>query len=156
MNIMERVTADTVAAMKAKDQPRVETLRLLKSELKRKEIDKRAPLDEAESLKVVEALAKQRLDSIDQFGKAGRTELVEKEQAELAILKAFLPEAATDDEIKAEVDKAAAALGSPTAKDMGAVMKAALAALKETGKLVDGKKVSDAVKADQCPCACLD
>ena len=144
---MERVTADTVSAMKAKDQPRVETLRLLKSELKKKEIDKRAPLDEAEALRVVESLAKQRLDSIDQFGKAGRTELVEKEQADLAILKAFLPEAATGDEIKAEVDKAATALGSPTAKDMGAVMKAALAALKETGKIVDGKKVSEAVKA---------
>ena len=141
------MTADTVSAMKAKDQPRVETLRLLKSELKKKEIDKRAPLDEAEALRVVESLAKQRLDSIDQFGKAGRTELVEKEQADLAILKAFLPEAATDDEIKAEVDKAATALGSPTAKDMGAVMKAALAALKETGKIVDGKKVSEAVKA---------
>ena len=147
MTILERVTADTVSAMKAKDQPRVETLRLLKSELKKKEIDKRAPLDEAEALRVVESLAKQRLDSIDQFGKAGRTELVEKEQADLAILKAFLPEAATGDEIKAEVDKAATALGSPTAKDMGAVMKAALAALKETGKIVDGKKVSEAVKA---------
>lgn len=147
MTIMERVTADTVTAMKAKDQPRVETLRLLKSELKKKEIDKRAALDEAESQKVVEALAKQRQDSIEQFGKAGRTELVQKEQAELAILKAFLPDSATDEEIRAEVDKAASAMGSPTAKDMGAVMKAALAALKETGKIVDGKKVSEAVKA---------
>lgn len=147
MTIMERVTADTVSAMKAKDQPRVETLRLLKSELKKKEIDKRAPLDEAEAQKVVESLAKQRLDSIDQFSKAGRMELVEKEQKDLEILKAFLPASATDDEIQAEVDKAANALGSPTAKDMGAVMKAALAALKETGKVVDGRKVSEAVKA---------
>ena len=147
MTIMERVTADTVSAMKAKDQPRVETLRLLKSELKKKEIDKRAPLDEAEAQKVIEALAKQRQDSIDQFAKAGRTELVEKEQADLEILKAFLPASATDEEIKAEVDKAATALGSPTAKDMGAVMEAALAALKETGKVVGGKKVSEAVKA---------
>ena len=147
MTIMERVTADTVSAMKAKDQPRVETLRLLKSELKKKEIDKRSPLDEAEAQKVVEALAKQRQDSIEQFGKAGRTELVEKEQADLAILKAFLPEGASDEEIKEAVDKAATAMGSPTAKDMGAVMKAALAALKETGKMVDGKKVSEAVKA---------
>ena len=147
MTIMERVTADTVSAMKAKDQPRVETLRLLKSELKKKEIDKRAPLDEAEAQKVIEALAKQRQDSIDQFAKAGRTELVEKEQADLEILKAFLPASATDEEIKAEVDKAATALGSPTAKYMGAVMKAALAAIKETGKVVDGKKVSEAVKA---------
>ena len=103
MTILERVTADTVTAMKAKDQPRVETLRLLKSELKKNEIDKRAPLDEAEAQRVVEALAKQRLDSIDQFQKAGRAELVTKEEAELAILKAFLPEAATDDEIKAYV-----------------------------------------------------
>jgi uncharacterized protein YqeY len=147
MTIMERVTADTVAAMKAKDQPRVETLRLLKSELKKKEIDKRSALDEAEAQKVVEGLAKQRQDSIDQFSKAGRAELVEKEEKELAILKAFLPAAATDEEIKAAVDQAASALGTPTAKDMGAVMKAALGALKETGKMVDGKKVSDAVKA---------
>ncbi len=147
MTIMERVTADTVSAMKAKDQPRVETLRLLKSELKKKEIDKRAPLDEAEAQKVIEALAKQRQDSIEQFAKAGRTELVEKEQADLAILKAFLPASATDEEIRLEVDKAATAFGSPTAKDMGAVMKAALAALKETGKVVDGRKVSEAVKA---------
>ena len=147
MTILERVTADTIVAMKAKDQPRVETLRLLKSEIKRKEIDKRSPLDEGEAQKVVEALAKQRQDSIEQFAKAGRTELVEKEQAELALLKAFLPESATDEEIKAEVSKAALALGAPTAKDMGAVMKVALAALKESGKMVDGKKVSEAVKA---------
>ena len=147
MTIMERVAADTVAAMKAKDQAAVETLRLLKSELKKKEIDKRAPLDQAESLKVVESLAKQRQDSIEQFAKASRQDLVDKEQRELAILKSFLPEAASDDDIKAAVDQAASALGSPTAKDMGAVMKSALAALKATGKMVDGKKVSDAVKA---------
>jgi uncharacterized protein len=147
MTIMERVSAETVTAMKAKDQARVETLRLLKSELKKKEIDKRAPLDEAESQKVVESLAKQRQDSIEQFQKAGRTELVEKETAELNLLKAFLPESASDDEIKAAVDKAATAFGSPTAKDMGTVMKSALAALKEGGKMVDGKKVSEAVKA---------
>lgn len=147
MTIMEQVTADTVSAMKAKDQPRVETLRLLKSELKKKEIDKRAPLDEAEARKVIEGLAKQRQDSIEQFSKAGRNELVAREQADLAILMAFLPASASDEEIKAEVDRAAAALGSPTAKDMGAVMKAALSALKETGKIVDGRKVSEAVKA---------
>ena len=147
MTILERVSADIVAAMKAKDQPRVETLRLLKSELKKREIDKRSPLDEAEAQKVIESLAKQRQDSIEQFAKAGRTELVDREQADLAILKAFLPEGATDEEIRQEVDKAAAALGTPTAKDMGAVMKAALAALKLTGKVVDGKKVSEAVKA---------
>ena len=147
MTLIERVTADTVAAMKARDQPRVETLRLLKSELKKKEIDKRAPLDASEAQKVVESLAKQRLDSIDQFGKAGRTDLVEKEEAELAILNAFLPEAASDEAIKAAVDQAAAALASPSPKDIGTVMKAALLALKETGKIVDGKKVSEAVKA---------
>lgn len=147
MTIMEQVTADTVSAMKAKDQPRVETLRLLKSELKKKEIDKRAPLDEAEARKVIEGLAKQRQDSIEQFSKAGRNELVAREQADFAILMAFLPASASDEEIKAEVDRAAAALGSPTARDMGAVMKAALSALKETGKIVDGRKVSEAVKA---------
>src|SRR6185436_13587803 len=105
MTILERVSADTVSAMKAKDQPRVDALRLLKSELKKKEIDKRSPLDEAEAQKVVESLAKQRQDSIEQFTKAGRSELVLKEQAELAILQGFLPASASDDEIKAEVDK---------------------------------------------------
>ena len=147
MTILERVSADTVAAMKAKDQPRVEALRLLKSEIKRKEIDKRSPLDEGEEMKVVESLAKQRQDSIEQFQKAGRAELVTKEQAELAILQAFLPAAASDDEIRSAVAKAASDLGSPTVMEMGAVMKAALGALKATGKTVDGKKVSDAVKA---------
>ncbi len=147
MTILERVSADTVTAMKAKDQPRVEALRMLKSELKKKEIDKRSPLDEAEEMKVVESLAKQRRDSIEQFANAGRAELVAKEQAELAILTAFLPAAASDEEILAAVSKAASDLGSPTAKDIGAVMKAALGALKGTGRTVDGKKVSDAVKA---------
>lgn len=144
---MERVSADTVLAMKARDQPRVETLRLLKSELKKKEIDKRSPLDEAEAQKVVETLAKQRQDSIEQFGKAGRSDLVLKEQAELAILNVFLPASATDAEIAQAVEQAVATLATPTAKDIGAVMKAALASLKETGKVVDGKKVSEAVKA---------
>lgn len=147
MTIFEQVSAGMVAAMKARDQPRTEALRFLKAELKKREIDKRAPLEDAESLTVIQALAKQRQDSIDQFEKAGRTDLADKEKAELAVLKSFLPEGATDDEIKAAVDKAATELGATSAKDMGNVMKAALTALKATGKSVDGKKVNEAVKA---------
>ena len=147
MSLTEQVRADMTAAMKAKEAERLSTLRMLQSALKNEQIEKMHELSDAEASVVIRRAVKQRQDSIEQFSKAGRTELVEKEQAELAILKAFLPASATDEEIKAEVDKAAAALGSPTAKDMGAVMKAAMAALKETGKVVDGKKVSDAVKA---------
>lgn len=147
MTILERVSQGMVAAMKARDQPRTDALRFLKAELQKKEIDQRAPIEDAHAIQVIQSLAKQRQDSIDQFEKAGRTELAAKEKAELAILKSFLPEDVSDADIGAAVERAASELGATSPKDMGAVMKAALAALRATGMSVDGKKVSEAVKA---------
>jgi uncharacterized protein len=144
--LVEQITADLTAAMKAKDSARVDALRMAKAALKNKEIDKRAPLDDAESQQVVRGLVKQREDSIEQFSKAGRQELVDKEQGELAILRAYLPAEASDADIAAAVDKAVAETGATSAKDMGKVMKAALAALQALGKPADGKKVNEAVK----------
>jgi uncharacterized protein YqeY len=130
--------------MKAQDAARTSALRMAKAALMNKEIDKRAPLEDAESVKVLQGLVKQREDSIEQFQKAGRAELVAKEEAERVILAAYLPAEVSDAEIAAAVEKAVAETGATTAKDMGKVMKAALSAL--AGKPADGKKVSEAVK----------
>jgi uncharacterized protein YqeY len=144
--LMERLTQDLTAAMKAQDAARTSALRMAKSALKNKEIDKRAPLDDAEAVKVLQGLVKQREDSIDQFQKASRNDLVEKEQGELEVLRAYMPATVSDDEVAAAVEKAVAETGATSAKDMGKVMKAALAALQATGKPVDGKKVNEAIK----------
>ena len=144
--LVERVTADLTAAMKARETLRVETLRMAKSALKNKEIDKRAPLDDTEATKTLQGLVKQREDSIEQFRKAGRNELVEKEEGELEILRGYLPSEASDDEIAAAIDKAIAETGAASAKDMGKVMKAALVLLQAGGKPADGKKVNEAVR----------
>ena len=144
--LTERVNADLTAAMKAREAARVDALRLAKAALKNKEIDKRSPLDDAEAAKVLQGLVKQREDSIEQFAKAGRMELVQKEQGELAILRAYLPQEASDADILAAVERAIADTGATSAKDMGKVMKAALALLQEGGKPADGKKVNEAVR----------
>jgi uncharacterized protein len=144
--LVERVTADLTAAMKARESLRVETLRMAKAALKNKEIDKKAPLDDTEATKTLQGLVKQREDSIEQFRKAGRNELVEKEEGELEILRGYLPSEASDDEIGAAIDKAIADTGAASAKDMGKVMKAALALLQANGKPADGKKVNEAVR----------
>ena len=144
--LMERITADLTAAMKARDSARVDALRMAKAALKNKEIDKKAPLDDAEALGVLRSLVKQREDSIDQFQKAGRTELAEKEESERVVLAAYLPAEASDAEIAAAVEKAVAETGAASAKDMGKAMKAALAALAASGKPADGKRVNEAVK----------
>jgi uncharacterized protein YqeY len=144
--LMERLTADLTASMKAQDAARTSTLRMAKSALKNKEIDKKAPLDDAEAVKVLQGLVKQREDSIDQFRKAGRADLVEKEEAERVVLAAYLPAEASEAEVDAAVEKAVAETGATSAKDMGKVMKAALAALAGSGKPADGKKVNEAVR----------
>ncbi len=143
---MEKITADLTAAMKAQDAARTGVLRMAKAALKNKEIDKRAPLDEAEEVKVLQGLVKQREDSIEQFAKANRPELVAKEEAEREVLCSYLPQGATDADIAAAVDKAMAETGAASAKDMGKVMKAALALLAAGGAPADGKKVSEAVR----------
>jgi len=145
MSLEATLGADIVTAMKAKDQNRLTPLRMLKTALTNKSIEKGRALDAAEELAVVSTLVKQRRDSIEQFTKGGRTDLADKEQAEIGILTAYLPAAASDDEIVAAVAAAIAETGATTAKDMGKVMKAVLAGL--AGKTVDGKKVSETVKA---------
>ncbi len=146
MTLVERITQDLTAAMKAQDAARTSTLRLAKAALKNREIDKHAALDDAEALKVLQGLVKQREDSVEQYTRASRPELADKEQAEITLLKAYLPAAVSDDEIAAAVRSAVAETGATSAKDMGRVMKAALAALAAGGKSVDGKRVSEAVR----------
>jgi uncharacterized protein YqeY len=146
MTTVERVNQDLTAAMKAKDAERTGTLRMAKAALKNKEIAKMGALDEAEALGVLQGLVKQREDSIEQFRKAGRTELADKEEAERAILAAYLPAEASEAEITAAVEAAVAETQAASAKDMGKVMKAALARLAVGGKPADGKKVNEAVR----------
>jgi len=145
MALEQTLTADIVAAMKAKDQNRLTALRMLKTALTNKGIEKGRVLEGAEELQVVSMLVKQRKDAIEQFTKGGRQDLADKEQAEIEILNGYLPAAASDDEIAAAVVQAIAETGASSAKDMGKVMKATMAAL--SGKTVDGKKVSETVKA---------
>jgi uncharacterized protein YqeY len=144
--LVERVTQDLTASMKAQDAPRTSVLRMAKAALKNKEIDKKAALDDPEAIRVLQGLVKQREDSIEQFRKAGRLELVAKEEAEAAVLKGYLPEEASDQDVAAAVEKAVAETGAASPKDMGRVMKAAMAALVAAGKPVDGKRVSDAAR----------
>ena len=144
MSLEQTLTADIVTAMKAKDATRLTALRMLKSALTNKSIEKGRTLEATEELQVVAMLVKQRRDSIEQFTKGGRVDLADKEQAEIAVLDAYLPASASDDEIAAAVKAAVAETGATTAKDMGKVMKAAIAAL--AGKTVDGKKVNEEVR----------
>jgi len=145
MSLEQTLSTDIVTAMKAKDSTRLTTLRMLKSALTNKGIEKGRDLEVAEELQVVSMLVKQRRDSIEQFTKGGRQDLADKEQAEILILDGYQPPAATDEEITSAVAAAVTETGAASVKDMGKAMKAALAAL--AGKTVDGKKVSDAVRA---------
>lgn len=144
MSLEQTLSADIVTAMRAKDATRLTALRMLKTALTNKSIEKGRALEAAEELQVVAMLVKQRRDSIEQFTKGGRVDLADKEQAEIAVLDAYLPASASDEEIAAAVAAAVADTGATTAKDMGKVMKAAMAAL--AGKTVDGKKVNEAVR----------
>lgn len=145
MSLTDSIGADIVKAMKAKEATTLTALRMLKTALTNKSIEKGRALESAEELQVVNALVKQRRDSIEQFEAAGRTELADKERAEIQVLNAYLPAAASDAEIVAAVESAVASTGATAAKDMGRVMKAAMSAL--AGKTVDGKKVNDAVRS---------
>jgi uncharacterized protein len=144
--LLERLTKDLTASMKAQDAPRTSVLRMAKAALKNKEIDKKAPLDEAETTKVLQGLVKQREDSIEQFRKGGREELAAKEELEIGVLRGYLPQEASDAEIEAAVEKAVAETGAASPRDMGRVMKAALAALAAADKPADGKRVSEAAR----------
>ena len=145
MALIDDVSRGIIEAMKSRDQDVLGTLRMLKSALTNKEIEKGRALDPAESLQVVSTLVKQRRDSIEQFTKGGRTDLADKEGREITILERFLPPSASPDAIAAAVTAAIAETGATSAKDFGKVMKAAMARL--AGASVDGKLVSEAVKA---------
>jgi len=146
MTLVERITQDLTAAMKAQDAARTSTLRMAKAALMNKQIDKHGALDDAEATRVLQGLVKQREDAAEQYAKAGRAELAEKERAEMALLKAYLPAEVTDEEIAGAVEQAVAETGASSPKDMGKVMKAALAALAASGKAADGRRVNEAVK----------
>ena len=144
MSMNDQVGADIATAMKARDASRLSALRMLKAAVMNKGVEKGRDLDDAEVLQVVAALVKQRRDSIEQFTNAGRTDLVEKETAELTVLQAYLPAAATPEEINAAVAEAIAETGASSPKDMGKVMKAVMPKL--AGKNADGKAVNEAVR----------
>ena len=146
MTISERVQQDMVAAMKAREEARLSTIRMIKTALKNKEIDKRAPLDDQESMAVLNTMIKQRKESIEQFTKGNRPDLAEKEAAEITLIEGYLPKAAGAEEIAAKVKETIAEMGSPTIKDMGAVMKNVMAKFAATGARVDGKQVNEAVR----------
>jgi uncharacterized protein YqeY len=134
--------------MKARDEHRLSTLRMVKSALKLKEVEKMSPLDDKESQQILTTLIKQRKESIEQFTKGGRQEMADKEAAEIKLIEAYLPKAAGEAEIVAGVKAAIAEMGSPTMKDMGTVMKNAMARFAAAGMRVDGKVVSEAVKKE--------
>jgi uncharacterized protein YqeY len=146
MTLVERITQDLTAAMKAQDAARTSTLRMAKAALMNKQIEKHGALEDAEATRVVQGLVKQREDAAEQYAKAGRGDLADKERAEMALLKVYLPAEVTDDEILAAVEKAVTETGAASPRDMGKVMKAALAALAGGQKTADGKRVSEAVK----------
>jgi uncharacterized protein YqeY len=145
MTLNEKIIADMTDAMRAKDAERLGTLRMVKSNLMNRKIEKGSDLTDEEVQKALQTLVKQRRDSIEQYEKADRADLAAKEASEIAFIEVYLPKAATPEEISAAVDAAIAETSATTMKEMGMVMKTAQAKL--AGKSVDGKLVSEAVKA---------
>jgi uncharacterized protein len=148
MSLSEQIQKDITAAMKARDEARLSTLRMVKTALKNRQIEKMAPLDDKESQQVLSTLIKQRKESVEQFTKGGRQEMADKEAAEIKLIETYMPKAAGEAEIMAGVKAVIAELGSPTIKDMGTVMKNAMAKFNAAGMRVDGKVVSDMVKRE--------
>jgi uncharacterized protein YqeY len=144
MTLSERISKDMTEAMKAKDQARLSPLRMAKAALMNGEVSKGRALDEAEAQQVLASLIKQRRDSIEQFGSAGRQDLVDKETAEIVVLERYAPPAASAAELEKAVLEAIAETGATTPKDMGRVMKAVMSGL--AGKTVDGKAVNELVR----------
>jgi len=144
MSFADTISTDIAAAMKARNAPRLSALRMLKAALMNKSVEKGRDLDDSEALQVVASLVKQRRDSIDQFGKAGRQDLVDREAAEIKVLELYLPPPVSEAELAKAVDEAVTSTGAKSAKDMGAVMKAVMASL--GGRNVDGKVVNELVR----------
>ena len=145
MTLKDTIISDLTEAMKAKDADRVSTLRMVKANLMNRQIEKGGELTDEEVTKALQSLVKQRRDSIEQYEKAGRAELAAKEASEITHIEAYLPQSASPAEIEQAVAEAVAESGATSMKDMGSVMKAAMAKLQ--GKTVDGKLVSESVKA---------
>ena len=145
MSLSKQIVADLTTAMKAQDASRTSTLRMVKAAMMNRQIEKGSELDDDDMQKLMRSLVKQRRDSIEQYEKAGRQELVDKEQAEIDVIETYLPKAASQEEIEQVVAAVIAETGASSIKDMGKVMKAAQAAL--AGKNADGRVVSEVVKA---------
>lgn len=145
MSIVEQVEKDLVAAMRAQEALKLSVLRMMKAALMNKKVEHGKDVDDAQALAVLRTLAKQRHESVEAFRKGGREELAAKEEAEVKIVEAYLPVAASDEEIDVAVAAAIAEIGATTAKDVGKAMKSAMAKL--AGKNADGKRVSEKVRA---------
>jgi uncharacterized protein YqeY len=145
MALLNQVQQDMTAAMKARDEARLSALRMIKTALKKREVDAMKPLDEKAELETLQTLVKQRRESADMFRKGGRLELALKEEAELKLIESYMPAAPTPEEIQAAIDQAIAGAGAASLKQMGVVMKAVQAQL--SGKRLDGKALSDLVRA---------
>jgi hypothetical protein len=145
MPLIDQVQTDMVAAMKARQEARLSALRMIKAALMKLKVDSPKPLDEAAEMQVLKSLIKQRIDAAEAFRKAGRAEQADKEEAERALIESYLPAAATAAEMDQAIAAALAETGATAIKQMGAVMKAVQAKL--AGKTVDGKALSDKVRA---------
>lgn len=152
MEIGQKIQADIITAMKAKDEHKLTTLRMVKSALKNKEIDKRELLTDAEETQILTTLIKQRKESVESFTKGDRPELAEKERVEIGMIEGYLPQAASEDEVREVVQGAITHLAEggtkPTIKDMGAAMKIVQQRILASGLRADGKLVSEIVKAE--------
>ena len=144
MSFVERIQKDLTEAMKGKDELRLSTLRMMKSALKMKEVEKMRPLEDLEALQIMQTLVKQRRESIEQFTKGGRKDLADKEAKEIVIIEQYLPAAPSDADMMSAIEAAISEAGADSLKQMGAVIKAARARLE--GKTVDGKLLSDRVR----------
>jgi uncharacterized protein YqeY len=149
MTLSQKIVVDLTASMKAQDTPRTSTLRMVKAAMMNRQIEKGSELDDDDMLKLLRSLVKQRRDSVEQYEKAARQDLADKEKAEIGIIEAYLPQAASQEEIERAVAAAMAETGAASMKDMGKVMKATQAQL--AGKNADGRVVSEFVKAKLAP-----
>jgi uncharacterized protein len=149
MSYLERIQTDLTAAMKEKNELRLSVLRMMKSALKLKEVEKMKPLDDLESLQILQTLVKKGKESIEQFTQGGRPDLAEKEKKEIVIIEQYLPEAPSDEDMTRAIAEAVSETGADSLKQMGAVVKAARAKLE--GKSIDGKMLSDKVREHLSP-----
>src|SRR5216110_3396119 len=145
MKLKDQILADVTVAMKAKDAARTSTLRMLKAAIVNRQIEKGGELDDEELMKLLRSQVKQRRDSVEQYEKGGRQDLVDKERAEIAVIESYLPQGASQAEIAQAVSEAIGETGATSMKDMGAVMKATMTRL--AGKSADGRMVSESVKS---------